>query len=464
MTIGLTSSSVTVLCLGIAPVLLKAQAWEPAGVPFWTTEISNLALDTVADALYFCGESSLNNDNSFDDQAISVYSNGQWDTIGVFNNRPRYAITWDDTLIVGGSFYTVNGLPYARIAAYAGGQWLPFGDVPVLNGSVDRFKVINGILYVIGSFEYMDGYLCNGIAKRVGGHWENVGTMDVNSPPQVQDLVEWNGQLIATGVIRFSNGLPRDVAWFDGTDWHPLGPGITGWASAGRALAVFQGDLYVGGSIDIQEGNVGHGIMRWDGTQYHPVGGSVQGNCGTFSCPAGVLSMVVRDSLLFAAGSLSYVAQDSAFAGVATWDGSTWCPLPGLLRRPVSSIAFYHDTLYAAPFHDVEGVDANCAGRFIGDHAAYSCLSTAAHGAPSRRGTTITVSPVPTSGPLTISTELTWLGWSFRDMVGRLVDEGPYRSSTIDVANLQEGIYLLCLTDKQGRTLGTVRFVRGSAP
>lgn len=36
--------------------------WVPAGVPFRIFEMGNIHKDTITDALYFCGESSLNND------------------------------------------------------------------------------------------------------------------------------------------------------------------------------------------------------------------------------------------------------------------------------------------------------------------------------------------------------------------------------------------------------------------
>lgn len=329
--------------------------------------------DTIADALYFCGASSIDGDNDFGDQGVSVYTHGQWDTLGVFNGEPFSAVRWNDTLIVAGSFIDVNGDTSVRKCAFWDSSgWHAYGVFPQLaNGDVEDLKVIDGELYMIGTFDVVDGDSCRGVAKRVGGAWQRVGSWNLLSWI-ILDLIEWNDTLYVTGNISFSSGSAHHIARLDGNEWQPLGPGIQGSFGQGRSLAVYQDELYVGGSIYIGAGNAGHGIMKWDGSQFLPVGTGLMGACGTYNCAAGATDMVVHDGILFVSGAFSY-AGGQYTRHIATWDGVQWCSMPGDLQGPVDAIEFFHDTLYAGPNHNAEGVWVDCGARFIGTSYFDSC-------------------------------------------------------------------------------------------
>jgi hypothetical protein len=365
----------TVPTIGILVILTFASSmgaraqWAPAGVPFRITEMGNIHKDTVADALYFCGESSLNNDFDMSDGAVPVYTNGQWDTLGVFGGRVQTMVRWNDTLIAGGPFSGWNGDPFVRRCAYWNGEeWIRYGQ---FDNSIYRFKVINGELYAIGGFNYVDGVSCKGVAKRENGQWVPVGTM-VTTNSNVQDLVEWNGTLYATGVIRFTGGGPKDLVYLEGENWLPLGSGVLGSFGSPRALAVYNHELYVSGGIAIGAGNAGHGIMRWDGEQFHPVGTGFQGLDGTYQYVVGAAELEVHDGLLWASGSFSY-AGNVPCPGIAYWDGAVWCGLPLGPEPEVNSIEFFHDTLFASCHAFLNGEDVFCAVRFTGEDYSEVC-------------------------------------------------------------------------------------------
>jgi len=357
---------------------LSAQ-WEAAGIPFQILEIGNVHLDPATDGILFCGESSLNNDNDYGDGAIPIYRNGQWDTLGVFHGRPQTAVRWGDTLVVGGNFNNINGVPIAAIAGLVNGNWIPFGTLDTY--AIYRLKVVAGELYVLGAFGDPSGGPCRGIAKRVGDHWESVGCL-TNMGTNVQDLVEHNGSLYITGVVRFGGAAaPKDVAVLSNGDWEALGAGIQGNLGAGRSLAVYQDQLYVSGSIPIgagpiDGGNAGHGIMRWDGSAFHAVGTGFQGLDGGYTYLVGAAEMIVHDDLLWASGSFSFAGNAPA-PGIAFWDGSRWCAPPLGPEPEVNGFKFYHDTLFASCHINLDGVDVNCGVRFTGDHYSDTCsLST----------------------------------------------------------------------------------------
>lgn len=130
--------------------------------------------------------------------------------------------------------------------------------------------------------------------------------------------MEWNGTLYTTGVISYSAQGPNHIAYLSNGEWFPLGPGILSGFGAGRSLAVYNDELYVSGSIPINAGNAGHGIMRWDGQQFHPVGTGLQGIDGTYTYLVGAVEMEVHDDKLWACGTFSY-AGNVPCPGIAYW-------------------------------------------------------------------------------------------------------------------------------------------------
>ncbi len=366
------------LLIALHWALVSQAQWVAAGIPTLTFEMSGIYSDTINDRIYFCGESSLNGDFNVNDQTVSVQQEGQWSTLGSFLNRPKAALFHNDTLYVAGSFPSGNGLAIASLQCLVNGNWCECGT---FDGSIYRLKTIDGDLYAIGAFTYADGQLCNGITKRTGGQWVPVGTFDVIGPPYIQDLVSWHGVLYATGTIRYGAPDPKDVAYLspDGV-WLALGPGILGGFGNGRSLAVYNDELYVSGGIPLNAGNAGHGIMRWDGQQFHPVGTGFQDQSNTYGNSVGASEMEVYDGKLWACGTFSY-AGNVPCPGIAFWDGERWCGLPLGPEPEINTIEFFHDTLFASCHVNLNGEPVNCAVKFTG--SIYSDTCSVAVGVPS---------------------------------------------------------------------------------
>ena len=348
-----------------------AAQWAPAGVPFQFLTMTSIYADPVTDGLYCFGESSLNNDNNYNDAALPVYWNGQWDTLAYANGGLWYMVRYGDTLVLAGNFTELNGQSITAVAGFSDGVWFPMGSLE--NFTTQRLRVLDDELYVVGSSATISSPTCRGVARWNSDEWESVGCL-ADPEPIVCDIIKWNGRLCITGVINLgAPGTPRNIAYLDANeDWVPIGPGLLGSISAGRSLAVYGEDLYVSGSIPIQAGNAGHGIMRWDGQQFHPVGTGLQGPDNGYVYSVGALEMQVHDGLLWAAGTFYHAGHVPA-PGIATWDGAQWCGLPLGPAQEINSIEFYHDTLFATCFHFLDGVDVNCAVRYVGDTYADTC-------------------------------------------------------------------------------------------
>ncbi|MBL0045031.1 MAG: hypothetical protein IPP33_11770 [Flavobacteriales bacterium] len=241
--------------------------WEGAGAPGRVLFIEQFYNDTIEDCMYAVGQIDLNSDFVINDNTVLRYRNSVWDTLGIFDNRTLSIILWHDTLVVGGGFTTVSGLAAEGIVCYANGQWHPYGVIP--GGGVFKLRVVNDELYALGSFTSIDGHACRGVAKRDGSEWVNVGLFSDPDGFILVDILSYNGALIACGDVSPDGDEDGGVIRFDGNSWTPLGGGIVG--GQGTTMAVYKGELYVGGLFPIGP-NPGKSIMRWNGMEWRSLG------------------------------------------------------------------------------------------------------------------------------------------------------------------------------------------------
>jgi len=128
------------------------------------------------------------------------------------------------------------------------------------------------------------------------------------------------------GITRCGNTEGRDIFAYDpeANEFLALGGGINpGAGNIVDDMVWFQGSLYISGRFTSVGGvEVPAGIARWDGSQWHPVGGPLA------DFHARVQSLVVHDNNLFAAGVFYPPgAIDENGPGpcrIGRWDGSQW--------------------------------------------------------------------------------------------------------------------------------------------
>ncbi|MCB0793678.1 MAG: hypothetical protein KDB88_02985, partial [Flavobacteriales bacterium] len=340
---------------GFLSYSLAAQSWLPSGLPGDALNLQRVWSNATEDTIYCAGAVKIDTAQWFTNNPVLRYTNGQWDTLGAFNNIIWTFAHFQDTLFVGGDFTTVEGMPVDKMACFANGSWHPCGS---FSNRVRTLKVLGGELYAVGAFVVADGDTCFGIARRSSGQWIPVGDLQPASFSTLNDVELFNGNIIISGAIRVLPG--NRLAQFDGTTWSSVGQGVVGTLSGPLCLNSFQGSLYIGGQIRTSEGNAGENVMRWDGSAFHPIGDGIRQVLGT-SSTATVTSLVEHDGLLYAGGGYFFV--DSMPAnGLATWDGTQWCVLPGDLMTEANgiwSMAFYQDSLFVATIGDTLG------GQFI---------------------------------------------------------------------------------------------------
>jgi trimeric autotransporter adhesin len=234
-------------------------------------------------------------------------------------------------LYVGGSFTCAGTQPLHRMAAWDGARWSPLGsgmDGPV--EALAKFDDGGGpALYAGGSFASAGGVPANGIAKWNGTSWTAVGT-GLGSGASVNGLAVYDdgtgSALYACGFSWMGYGC---VAKWDGVSWTRVETGMSGWSGAYiRALTVFDDgggpELYAGGLFSSICGVQAEGIAKWNGTNWSPVGGGISG-----SYPY-IAALAVFDDgagpALYAGGCFE-AAGTLTTNSIAKWDGANWSAL-----------------------------------------------------------------------------------------------------------------------------------------
>ncbi|MBI1853052.1 MAG: hypothetical protein HYR85_22140 [Planctomycetes bacterium] len=230
-------------------------------------------------------------------------------------------------LYVGGEFRDIGGERRRHIARWNGSSWssLGYGVDGAVHALADFDDGSGRALYVGGEFIDASGVTAYRIARWRGGSWSPVG-IGVNDV--VRCFAEYDDgsgtSLYAGGDFTTADGrLVNSIARWDGNTWLPVGGGFD---TAGvRALVVFDDGsgaaLYAAGRFAAAGGGAASHIARWNGAQWAPVGGGIEGDVHALS--------VFRSGgapVLVAGGPFATVGGATA-NGVAQWDGSTWSPM-----------------------------------------------------------------------------------------------------------------------------------------
>ena len=210
-------------------------------------------------------------------RSMATWDGNSWDSLKnqhllSMDTYVQDLITWDNKLIMGGDFNTSGFSHLAQYDTLSG--WSGIGASP--NEFVDDMTVYNGDLVVSGLYISTFGTQpINQIARWDGSSWHSIG-MTSNDFVDINNLIEYNGELWATGqnnVFSVGGGIPFDgMARWDGTQWHS----VTGFNGTGYALAVYKNRLFLGGGISSSCNNpIGHVVKLCSINECQAVSGTV---------------------------------------------------------------------------------------------------------------------------------------------------------------------------------------------
>ncbi len=445
-----------ILAIGAATNSVAQPWWAPANLPGTGGWLNALYASADGQRLYYGGTRDLDPATSGIQPALLRYTENGWDTLWV-NGEVRSIVEFHDTLFVGGNFETNpagnDSIPAFNVEYWHDSSWHTLGVFD--RWAVHSLRVLDDTLYAMGSFSEVDGQFCTGAIRLVNGAWQPLPPIPLVDPEGlvITDIIKHQDRLIAVGTIFIGDG--NGIAYLDGDQWHILGPGLEAGFSSIHSMAVYQGDLYVGGQIAATEGNPGKDIMRWDGNQFHALSSGLRRSYGDQTTFTDCRALTVHDGLLYAGGGFRYAGEVEAL-GVASWDGTQWCSVPGNLTQPtggVWDIAFYLDSLFVICGLYADGIPVGQAAKFIGESYAGPCESEVGVG-ETASGPVVHVSPNPATErvrlqlPADLRAPIT-----VHNAAGALVlrTTGPVRE--LDVRGWPRGLYLVRCGDLPAQRL-----------
>jgi hypothetical protein len=258
-------------------------------------------------------------------------------------------LVYDDGSAAGRSLYVTGRIGFAGtlhangIARWNGSQWSTLGS-----GLTWEFGAIGGpmavfddglgggpALFVGGQYSRAGGNPANSIAKWDGANWTALGAGMTNSydgsPGRIRalavfDELDGNGPaLFAAGVFNQAGGQPASaIARWNGRNWTPVGGGLNGTV---YSLATFNDGhgqrLYACGVFTLAGGVAVNNLAKWDGQQWSDVGGGVSSQAFN---PSAVAMTVFDDQLgtgpaLYVGGAFTQAGKEH-ITNLARWNGS----------------------------------------------------------------------------------------------------------------------------------------------
>ncbi len=240
---------------------------------------------------------------------IASWNGVNWEslpsTYGGLGSAVKDMVVYNDTLIIGTNFPSSS----TRICAYDVdiSDYIDIGSVPF--ASTLALAVFNGELYAGGVWNVLKKYIGGtGLAawEDVGGHMNDY-ILDMTVDTFNNFLYMGGGFTIVDDSIFTDN-----VAIWNGFYWEKVGYGNS-YQSSCLSIAVYNGDLYSGLSYDTIGGVYTSRLARWDGTNWHNVGGSVKW---------GINAMEVFQNRLYIGGEIDTIGGIHQ-KGIACWQDTT---------------------------------------------------------------------------------------------------------------------------------------------
>jgi hypothetical protein len=178
-----------------------------------------------------------------------------------------------------------------------------------------------------------------------GQTWSSLGS-GLNGV--VHAIINHNNNVLVGGTFNNAGGsLANNLAEWNGSSWSTFSSGAGGSYSGVWALAVYNGNIYAGGS-DFNNSSPYENLIEWNGSSWVVPGSGMTG-ANT------IYALCVFNNILYSTSL--YIPFG------AEWNGSTWTSIPGGLASGIACFINYNNNLIAGGnfFHD----NNTCPGNHI---------------------------------------------------------------------------------------------------
>jgi trimeric autotransporter adhesin len=284
---------------------------------------------------------------------VARWSDGRWWPMGI---ELGGVYTWvsalwplpDGEVAAGGEFIAPGGASLYGLAHWDGSRWHRWPALP--DEPVTAFATLpRGDLIAGGWFHWAGSTSAKHVARWDGREWHALGSGMDRAVFSLAVLP--NGHLVAGGEFSIAGGVPASrIASWDGDRWSALGAGVGGerWVRVYALAVLDNGELVAGGTFSRAGGVTVNSIARWDGEDWHPMGGGMGGG---IQGPTVFALAVLPNGDVIAGGDFETAGAVPA-QNIARWDGVAWNPLESGLRgqspRTVAALAVMPDGRLAA--------------------------------------------------------------------------------------------------------------------
>jgi hypothetical protein len=351
----------------------------------------------------------------------------------------------------GGGFTNCGTLPPGtnNIAKWNGSGWSSVGGGgPGGTDVINAMAVYNGELYVVGNFTSMGGNPnAHRIAKWNGSTWSGVGgAFPLSVQANILCVAVYNGELYVGGSVGLPNGPNHDyynlVRW-NGTQWDSVGgkfgPGYV------KSLCVdsVNNILYIGGGITYADTIPIWSVAKWNGTNLSAPGMGIT---------MGAYAMTMYQGKLIVGGN------SWSDTTLATWDGTYWCQMLPAPNNTVTALEAYNGDLYVGgEFDSIGAFPFNYLAKWSGNPCPNSGINTFSQNLKFK------VFPNPATSEINITVEGTenkeYLAVIYNS-VGVKVNKKKFTKQTkISTASFSKGIYQVQVCDTDGKICHTEKVV-----
>ncbi|AKF05869.1 hypothetical protein [Sandaracinus amylolyticus] len=284
------------------------------------------------------------------DASVVRWDGDAWTTLGPRLGQdvycPAIEVMDDGAVIVGCAETMPEGpTPLGRLLRLDRGTWTPI-DLGELGPVQDLARDSEGRLWIVGGAE--TGYVARWDGTTVQTIADDANALvyrvDVGPDASGREIVVVGGGFFEIGGIDATR-----IARWDGAAWSAFEPGLP---STPMAIEI-AGDVVWASTA--AEGGDYYALAHWNGTRWTDVATAANGvDPETFS----VGSIVARDGLVIAAGSILVGGETARPRSVYVWDGERFEPLGGGVgAMQVASMALTDDALWLGGAIAVAGED-----------------------------------------------------------------------------------------------------------
>ena len=268
----------------------------------------------------------------------SYHPFGELVEAGVLN-----VVEYQNGLVISGDWLDYNNIPGTTdIVAWDGENFHSFyggGDWPTGFGN-DDVIVFQDSLFICGIGGGIPGFEdLSGIVGFNGSNWYYPGGFSSNS----LDCFEvFKGELYVGGLCGYEllSSIPmRNIARYDGTEWHSLNGGFYNGYVLCMTMDEDEEMLYIGGWFSkTWDGTIAYHVVGWDGEQWHSL--------GVPAVNSAITSMCFYRGQLYITGNFTADQYGTELFHAARWDGANWQPMDGGMYGVGFAMTVYNDELY----------------------------------------------------------------------------------------------------------------------